>query len=772
MATYKLILTIGDSNNSGAVQNSAFSAYPSLQATQTDYKIWNIANQAWESYTAGTNSQWSSIATQGSYVGPEVNMHRVQLDDGNFAPGDELHLIKLGSYQLSLLKWDNSITLLGASNPGGVNYDSAWPLTKGDIWTNTGPTPFFGWRKQITEAVDALLNGAGGPHKVELHGLVFVFGTLDALAPYGYTAFGNLLKELYDQVYAYLADDGVTIPETLTHGRVAVVNMHDDYVHATSAEAARFAQVRSQIRRMPDLIPNCIVIDNQFATTTDNVHFDADSLVDIGAKVSRFFFGGQVLDFGGNDNPTEPTDPLDLYLLIGDSLMRGYGQVASLPAYLGSAQSGVYCWQPSGTGSLTAGTWQSLDAGTSNQPGITTTEVGSPNFGPEMSFAEEARQSRRNPVYLVKLAVGGATASYSDSSYSTSDTFLLNPSANDFHPLSQDEFYDYTVAWLREGVQKLIDAGETGNIRFRGGVIMLGTNDASKVDGGVNAREVEASLKTLISRLRNAIKTEMPESILTEGDEIKFVVVQPDGAYSSLQLTENHTDAVRAGVREVAEDDDAVAVLDPTGRYTFADTVHYDTAGNLKLGKDLFDLLSSGSFVEVVSPLFVESRDKLVSRLRLEGMPLTSNGQDLVDESIQAVKGMLYRRLGKARVDYLQSLPFSPSPKDDPGYLKLLANTTETKWVRLELMRIMPMMFVEGNSPNEVWQNEAGVREAGVGQVRSEMNRIRSEVEDALEVLSGNIDVTELDRIKINPIGPENDPPLPGDSVRIQGGTF
>jgi hypothetical protein len=137
-----------------------------------------------------------------------------------------------------------------------------------------------------------------------------------------------------------------------------------------------------------------------------------------------------------------------------------------------------------------------------------------------------------------------------------------------------------------------------------------------------------------------------------------------------------------------------------------------------------------------VAPLFVADMVTLKGKLRLSGVATGTDAQAQIEEAVQSVRTGFYRRLGLSRLTYLQGLPFVEAPSSDTGYLRMLANTVEVIWTRLELMKTMPQLFMDARgSTVEIWNTEAAFRQGSLGQ--KEIERLEAQLEDELAILAG-----------------------------------
>lgn len=175
------------------------------------------------------------------------------------------------------------------------------------------------------------------------------------------------------------------------------------------------------------------------------------------------------------------------------------------------------------------------------------------------------------------------------------------------------------------------------------------------------------------------------------------------------------------------------------------------------------------------SPVFVTSIDELKSKMRLSGLPSSGDGDAQFDEAVLLVRTGLYRELGATVIDSVLAIPFTENPVDDQGVRRATASSIEVKWVRAELMRLLPMMFIDGNAnQRQVYHDEAAFREASQRQLDDERRRLMNDVEIGLELLRQSSDPgSDQQQIIADSVEPDS-APRPGDTVvpwHLRGGS-
>jgi hypothetical protein len=140
------------------------------------------------------------------------------------------------------------------------------------------------------------------------------------------------------------------------------------------------------------------------------------------------------------------------------------------------------------------------------------------------------------------------------------------------------------------------------------------------------------------------------------------------------------------------------------------------------------------------TPLFLKDLDTLKSRLRLSAVD-TGDAVDVLNSVIEEVRVGFYTELGAARVAELVALPEIAEPTTDDGITKLRAVNIELLWVRVTLMRRLPMLFVQGSGQTrKAWNEEGITRDArDTTNYRKEIAHLEQLVRDGLAWLGGDV---------------------------------
>ena len=175
----------------------------------------------------------------------------------------------------------------------------------------------------------------------------------------------------------------------------------------------------------------------------------------------------------------------------------------------------------------------------------------------------------------------------------------------------------------------------------------------------------------------------------------------------------------------------AVIDLEPLPK---VDGVHLNTLGTRQLAEALYRV-AAGTQVSMVEPLFNPNMDMLRAALRLSKLAPDNDALKMIDRAVLDARGMFYGALGQSGIDNINSVSFTLSPKTPAEHVRVFAAGVEIKAVRLELMRSMPTMFVDGATPIQTWNEEGAFRDASTLRLRDEIKRLTEDVSNGLAQL-------------------------------------
>ena len=183
------------------------------------------------------------------------------------------------------------------------------------------------------------------------------------------------------------------------------------------------------------------------------------------------------------------------------------------------------------------------------------------SFGPEVGFARKwMRRRPADELWLVKYAVGGSSMLAWQPDWTAENAALT-------HDEAKGPLYARLMKHTR---QALGDA----DCRIAGCLWMQGESDARYAHA---ANAYHANLRHFMSRLRGDLGF----------PRLPFVL----GLVNPPSDPWRHVAAVRQSQRQIAREDNFAALVGTDGLRKYADNLHYDTAGQLELGRRFADAL-------------------------------------------------------------------------------------------------------------------------------------------------------------------------------------
>jgi len=166
-------------------------------------------------------------------------------------------------------------------------------------------------------------------------------------------------------------------------------------------------------------------------------------------------------------------------------------------------------------------------------------------------------------------------------------------------------------------------------------------------------------------------------------------------------------------------------------------------------------------------PLFVENRDELKLKVRLNGIPDSGGADAQLDEALSAVRVGFLMELGAARVAQLVAMTLNRNAVTEADMIRLLAAVTEVRWVLYEILATMTARFADGHSEPQTWNEERFLRDKTPELIDQWRDELWNQIQEALGILSTG-EVSEETGWNVSLIGPDfvNDPPpRPGETL-------
>lgn len=164
-----------------------------------------------------------------------------------------------------------------------------------------------------------------------------------------------------------------------------------------------------------------------------------------------------------------------------------------------------------------------------------------------------------------------------------------------------------------------------------------------------------------------------------------------------------------------------------------------------------------------VAPLFVADLTTLTTRLRLEGAK-SPGAVATINAAIEKVRQNLYRRLGVTRITALLAITYVESGDTANEILRALANTVELDWVRMLLLRTLPTLFMDTAGIRQQQFNDESAFTTGIN-IADELKRLQAEIDEALDLLSGEESLTDTTSVRMDLLEPDDAPDFLGGTV-------
>lgn len=166
-----------------------------------------------------------------------------------------------------------------------------------------------------------------------------------------------------------------------------------------------------------------------------------------------------------------------------------------------------------------------------------------------------------------------------------------------------------------------------------------------------------------------------------------------------------------------------------------------------------------------IAPLFVADMATLKAKLRLSGVSKT-DALAIIDGAVEDVRLLLYdstQGLGSTLVAEILAIAYVENATTAEALRRTRANSLESKWVRLLLLRRLPSLFMDaGAVTRDVFNDEPFTRSSG-RKLLDEIKALEDAIANDLGVLLGEEDSVGLvDAITFEP---DDTPDRPWDSI-------
>lgn len=282
---------------------------------------------------------------------------------------------------------------------------------------------------------------------------------------------------------------------------------------------------------------------------------------------------------------------VDVYFLAGQSNMEGRGAVGELTSTQAAQVPGVFFWNGESFIPL---------AGGASRPNAEW-------FGPELSFGAEISKRERK-AYIIKYANSGKPL---DAGWNDQVWVGEAPGKNrvNFHPgtSASDEnrgtlYRDFMLPRFRKALAAIRNAGDVPVIR--GLVWMQGEQDAKNA---ASARRYAANLKLLRDRLAADLSISDPADFrLVYGQVLPKSPPEPrfthrDEIRAEMALADQNSGSPKAIANSRMVSTDGMEVL--------PDHVHYNTQGQIRLGRAFAEAMTGAAPVGATLPVNAPQRE-------------------------------------------------------------------------------------------------------------------------------------------------------------------
>lgn len=173
-------------------------------------------------------------------------------------------------------------------------------------------------------------------------------------------------------------------------------------------------------------------------------------------------------------------------------------------------------------------------------------------------------------------------------------------------------------------------------------------------------------------------------------------------------------------------------------------------------------------------PLFVSTIAEVQQRLRLTGTAEGTDAYAMIEEAVRTVRAGFYRKISVERIAEIAAFTSEMNPITENGVIRQLAEVTEVKWIRYELMRTMPVLFSDSVATvQDAWNAEGMLRGTKPDEREYEMRRLWADIEQAMSPLRGDEEIPKETAANTSVYVSETNPPVaPRASVFGSGGGF
>ena len=135
-----------------------------------------------------------------------------------------------------------------------------------------------------------------------------------------------------------------------------------------------------------------------------------------------------------------------------------------------------------------------------------------------------------------------------------------------------------------------------------------------------------------------------------------------------------------------------------------------------------------------VEPLYFDTLESLYTTVRIESADDVQTVA-AVEQAVRDVRLGLFSQLGKDRALEVASYALTDNPTTDEEILKSQGASAEALWLTIILVTRLPVLFMDNNAVNDVFNDEPLTRDAS-GKSGAMIDSLQKQLDDLLEDLA------------------------------------
>jgi len=150
-------------------------------------------------------------------------------------------------------------------------------------------------------------------------------------------------------------------------------------------------------------------------------------------------------------------------------------------------------------------------------------------------------------------------------------------------------------------------------------------------------------------------------------------------------------------------------------------------------------------------PLFVTTTggvadlDELKARMRLSGIVVDSNAEQIIHSVLSGVRAKFYARLGITQVAAVVATNPVVSPTTSAQIIRMIAYECEVLMTIVDLMCRLPMVFMDNSSGiDEIYNNEGAFRSMDADTLAACKQSFLTQIEEWLDIIAGDVELGDV----------------------------